>query len=120
MIHGKKKVEGLARLPLTILTFLLVTVGWVFFRAKTFAAAAWVIGQMFTGRMDASILLSSWQLGLAVVTLPLALAEEYRPWVERLAQSSLWIRTAAAVLALLVIELFTATDLSIPFVYFQF
>lgn len=120
VIRGKKNVEGLARLPLTILTFLLVTAGWVFFRAKTFAAAAYVIGQMFTGSMTAGILFEHWQLGLAIFTLVLAVAEEYWPWMERLAQSPLWVRTTAAVLALLVIELFTATDLSIPFVYFQF
>jgi alginate O-acetyltransferase complex protein AlgI len=120
VIRGKRNPEGLARLPLTILTFLLVTIGWVFFRAKTFTAAAWVVGQMFTGRLDTGILLAPWQIGLAILTLILALAEEYWPWVERLAQSPLWVRTAAAVLALLVIELFTATDLSIPFVYFQF
>jgi hypothetical protein len=75
---------------------------------------------MFTGRMDTRNLLSPWQFGLATLTLVLALTEEYWPWVERLAQSSLWVRTSAAVIALLVIELFTATDLSIPFVYFQF
>ncbi len=120
VVRGKKNVEGLARLPLTVLTFLLVTIGWVFFRAKTFGAAAYVIGQMFTGNRKAGSLLGHWQLGLAVFTAVLAVVEEYWPWVERLAQSPLWLRTAAAVLALLVIELFTATDLSIPFVYFQF
>jgi D-alanyl-lipoteichoic acid acyltransferase DltB (MBOAT superfamily) len=120
VIHGRKNVEGLARIPLTVVTFLLVTIGWVFFRAKTFAAAAYVIGQMFTGRMNTNFLLRPWQLRLAIFTLILALAEEYWGWVERLTQSPLWVRTAAAVLALLIIELFTATDLSIPFVYFQF
>ncbi|HVW07284.1 MAG TPA: MBOAT family O-acyltransferase [Bryobacteraceae bacterium] len=120
IVHGRKNVEGLARIPLTVVTFLLVTIGWVFFRAKTFATAGYVIAQMFSGRMNTNFLLRPWQLRLAILALILALAEEYWGWVERLAQSSLLVRTAAAVAALLVIELFTATDLSIPFVYFQF
>jgi hypothetical protein len=34
--------------------------------------------------------------------------------------SPAWARTAAVVLVLLAIELFSATDQTIPFVYFQF
>lgn len=102
------------------LTFVLVTIGWVFFRAKTFAAASFVIGEMFTGSARPAGLLGPWQLRLAILTLLIALAEEYGQWLTRLAQSNVWVRTAAAVIALLAIELFTATDQSIPFVYFQF
>jgi alginate O-acetyltransferase complex protein AlgI len=105
---GRNERTGIARIPLAIVTFLLVTIGWVFFR------------QMFTGQMQNHSLLSPWQWRLAILSLAIALAEEHWQWLTRLAQASFWIRTAAAVAALLVIELFTATDLSIPFVYFQF
>jgi alginate O-acetyltransferase complex protein AlgI len=120
LVYGRGEKTGLIRIPLTILTFLLVSVGWVFFRAKTFSAAMYVIGQMVTTQVIGKSLLSTWQLRLAAITLVIALAEEYGELLSRLAQSPLWIRTAAAVIALLVIELFTATDRSIPFVYFQF
>ncbi len=120
VIWGRRERTGLARIPLAVVTFLLVTIGWVFFRAKTLTAAIFVVGQMFTGQTSGPSLLGPWQLRLAILTLAIAVAEEYWQWLTRLAQSSLWVRTAAAVIALLVIELFTATDLSIPFVYFQF
>jgi alginate O-acetyltransferase complex protein AlgI len=120
MVFGRQERTGLARIPLAMVTFLLVTIGWVFFRAKTFTAAVFVIGQMFTGKLDSPSLLSPWQWRLAAFTLAIALAEEHWQWLTRLAQSPVWVRTAVALVALLVIELFTATDLSIPFVYFQF
>ena len=120
LIRGREERTGLVRIPLAVLTFLLVTVGWVFFRAKTLTAAMFVIGQMFTAHATGLSLLSSWQWRLAILTLGIAVAEEYWQWLTRLAQAPGWVRTAAAVIALLVIELFTATDQSIPFVYFQF
>ena len=120
LIWGKEEKTGLVRVPLALVTFALVTIGWVFFRAKTLAAALFVVGQMFTGQASGGSLLSTWQWRLAFLTLFIALAEEYGQCLTRLAQSAVWVRTAAAVMALLVIELFTATDLSIPFVYFQF
>jgi alginate O-acetyltransferase complex protein AlgI len=120
LIWGREERTGLSRVPLTALTFILVTIGWVFFRAKTLTAATFVIAQMFSGQLAGRSLLSPWQWRLATLTLAIALAEEYWQVLTRLAQSSIWVRTAAAVIALLVIELFTATDQSIPFVYFQF
>lgn len=120
LFRGRGQTTGIARLPAAVLTFLLVTLGWVFFRAKTLPVACFVIGQMFTGQTAASSLFSPWQSRLALLTLAIALAEERRQWLTRLSQSPVWLRTVAAVVALLVIELFTATDQSIPFVYFQF
>ena len=57
---------------------------------------------------------------LALATLVVALAEEYGGLLTRLTQCPAWVRTAAVVMALLAIELFTASDQSLPFVYFQF
>ena len=118
-LWGREEKKGWVRIPLTIFTFAIVTIGWVFFRAKTFGAAVFVIGQMFSGPRGVSLLSPiQWQLALA--TLLIALAEEYGQVLTRLAQSPAWARTLAAVIALLAIEIFTASDQSIPFVYFQF
>jgi alginate O-acetyltransferase complex protein AlgI len=119
MVWGREEKKGLVRIPLTVLTFAVVCIGWVFFRAKTFAAAGFVIGQMFSGTAGES-LLSTTQVVLILATLVVALAEEYEGALTRLTVSPLWIRTAATVAALLAIELFTASVQSIPFVYFQF
>jgi len=119
MVWGREVKQGLVRIPLTVLTFAAICIGWVFFRAKTFGAAAFVIGQMFSG-MAGESLFSTTQVVLILATLAVALAEEYKGALTRLTASPLWIRTAATMVALLAIELFTASDQSIPFVYFQF
>jgi alginate O-acetyltransferase complex protein AlgI len=119
MIWGRREQTGLARIPLAILTFLLVCVGWVFFRAKTLATAVFVVGQMFS-RFPGRSLLTPWQWRMAIFALVVALAEEYRGLFSRLALSPTWARTVAVIVALLAIELFSATEQSIPFVYFQF
>jgi D-alanyl-lipoteichoic acid acyltransferase DltB (MBOAT superfamily) len=119
MVWGREVRTGWLRIPLGIVTFLLVCVGWVFFRAKTFATATFVLGQMFSTTTGHS-LLSLWQWRIAILSLMIALAEEYRGSLTRLAVSPAWLRTLAVVAALLVIELFSATEQTIPFVYFQF
>jgi len=120
VVYGRQERRGIVRIPLAILTFLIVCVGWVFFRARTLDAAVFVIGQMFSTRTTGPFLLSSAQVHLALATLLIALAEEYNGVLTKLAQASAWARTIAAVFAHLAIELFTASDQSIPFVYFQF
>jgi len=118
-VWGREVRTGWARLPLGIVTFLLVTVGWVFFRAKTFGAAWFVLGQMVSTALGHS-LLTSLQWKMAGFSLLVALAEEYGSAWTKLTESPAWARTLAAVAALLAIELFSATDQTIPFVYFQF
>jgi alginate O-acetyltransferase complex protein AlgI len=119
IVWGREVRHGWLRIPLGILTFLLVCVGWVFFRAKTFAGAMFVLGQMFS-RVPGHSLLSPWQWRMAIFSLIVALAEEYRGTLTRLTASPAWARTLAVVVVLLVIELFSATERTIPFVYFQF
>jgi alginate O-acetyltransferase complex protein AlgI len=119
MVWGRGERTGLLRIPLTVITFLLVCVGWVFFRAKTLAAAWFVVGQMVS-KIRGDSLLSPWQWRLATLALVVALAEEYWGMLTRLTVSPVWARTLAVVVALLVIELFSATEQTIPFVYFQF
>jgi D-alanyl-lipoteichoic acid acyltransferase DltB (MBOAT superfamily) len=118
-IWGRRERTGLVRLPLTVLTFALACIGWVFFRAKTLPAALYVIGQMF-GNVAGKSLISTWQWRLAILSLAIALAEEYGHLLTRLTRAPAWARSVAFIVALLVIELFSATDQTIPFVYFQF
>ena len=118
-LWGREERKGMERLPLGVLTFGIVCIGWVFFRANTFRAAVYVVGQMFSSSLGNS-LLSGLQIGLAFATLGIALAEEYADALSNLTHSRAWVRITVAVMALLAIEIFTASDQSIPFVYFQF
>ena len=119
MIWGRRVVPGVLRIPFTVLTFLVVNVGWVFFRAKTLTVSVFVVGQMFSGALGKN-LFTTVQMELAGVTLVVALGEEYLGVLTHLAQAPAWLRTATVVMTLLAIELFTASDQSLPFVYFQF
>jgi len=119
-LWGREERRGMVRIPLAMLTFLIVCVGWVFFRAKTLKAALFVIGQMFRPNEFGVSMLSSVQWHLAVGVLVVALAEEYNGVLTKLAQGPVWARTVATMMALGAIELFTATDQVVPFVYFQF
>ncbi len=116
---GREERTGLIRIPLAILTFLIVCVGWVFFRAKTLASSLYVIGQMFSARRGHS-LLTAMQWRIVFVVLAVALIEEYYEGLTRLILAPGWVRTVAFVLALWAIVLFRASDQAIPFVYFQF
>jgi len=118
-LWGKAERRGLIRIPLTILTFAVVCAGWVFFRAKTFSSATFTLSEMFSAKPGPSLLHTA-DISLALCALAVAIAEEYGQALTRLASSPLWLRTAATAAALLCIELFTASDRPIPFVYFQF
>src|SRR5579871_5117819 len=69
-----------------IFTFGLALVGWVFFRAADLPQSLAVLRQMFAGA-PGHILLEPWQIGLAGVSLVVALAEEKFDWMERLAKA---------------------------------
>ena len=102
-----------------VFTFGLVSISWVFFRAATLADSFQVIGQMFTGSRG-TVLLNSWQFGLVAVALLLAVAEEKWEWFDRLSVGPAWAYAAGLTSMLLCLELFAVTDVTIPFVYFQF
>ena len=90
------------------ITFLLVAIGWVFFRAATFADASFVLQQMV------SVPGGDWRIPLWLILLAsFGLLLPLRPTRER------WLMPYALLL-LLCLELFGVTDLTVPFVYFQF
>ncbi len=106
--------------PLRLLpTFVLVCVGWVFFRAVTFADSVFVLRQMFTNPHGVSTW-KSWHWGLVAVSFLLALLEEKTEWFDRVSETRAWVYAGAAAALLIGIELFGVTEQSIPFVYFQF
>ncbi len=119
VVYGRRAIRGIARAPLTVVTFLLVCIGWVWFRADSFQSARFVLGQMFMGQGGNSVL-KGWHWQMAAASLVIALAEEYGGLLTKLNVAPAWVRTAAVVLSLLAIELFGVTDQKIPFVYFQF
>jgi alginate O-acetyltransferase complex protein AlgI len=113
-IYGKREQPAVLRPLMTVLTFAMVTIGWVFFRAKTLPAAAYTIHEMLQPVRGQS-LFTPWHWRLAALTLCIALFKEYfdRPMAG-------YLRAPAIVLMLLAIELFGVTDRHLPFVYFQF
>lgn len=118
LIFKKQEHRGIIRFPLATLTFLLVCIGWVFFRATTFDSAVYVIRQMGSSVYGES-LLSVWHWLLATLTLAVAIVKEMMV-KKHSSPMPAWLRPAVAAVLLLTIELFGVTDQQIPFVYFQF
>ena len=103
------------------LTFGLVSIGWVFFRAATFADSRYVVSQMFQRAAGApNLLIAPWLAWLAVFSLIAAFLEERLDWAERLPRGPAWAYAAALIVLLFVVETVGVTDKQIPFIYFQF
>jgi len=102
-----------------IVTFALVTIGWVFFRAADLPQSLAVLNQMFRGA-EGHLLLANWHFELIGIALLLALAEEKLDWFERLLKAPMLAYASALALMLFCIEVFGVIDVKIPFVYFQF
>jgi alginate O-acetyltransferase complex protein AlgI len=113
-VFGRREQLKILRPLLTLLTFTMVTIGWVFFRAKTLPAATFTIHQMLQ-RTPGQSLFTRWHWYLAAATLLIALFKEASP---RPLPASL--RAPAIVFLLLAIELLGVTDRHLPFIYFQF
>jgi alginate O-acetyltransferase complex protein AlgI len=119
---GRGKIRDVAawQNPLrAVVTFALVTIGWVFFRAKTFSDTSFVLHQMFTNMHGSSLLLHR-HYAMIAVTLVIALLEERWEVIERIVEGPRWVQATAFASIALVIELFGVVDQTIPFVYFQF
>ena len=117
-VDAERRVPMRWRIPRVLAVWLLAAVGWVFFRAVTLGDAAFVLRQMAAGGNGK--FLSTSMTRLALLTLVLAIAEEKWRWFERLGRAPMWLFSLAVAASLLVLELFSVTDIAIPFVYFQF
>lgn len=104
-----------------VLTFILVMIGWVFFRAADLPQSLQILHQMFRfGRHYGGHLLASWHIELMLIALVLAVLEEKFDWFERVLHAPVVAYASALALLFFCIEIFGVIDASIPFVYFQF
>ena len=101
------------------LTFALVTIGWVFFRAATLRESVYILSQMIAPPV-ARMLWPRWQLWAAVILVFLAILEERRSWFEKLPRAPVWIYAAALGTLLFGLETLGFSGKAVPFVYFQF
>jgi len=106
--------------PLSVVaTFVLVSIGWVFFRSPALAGSLGVLGAMFNGPFG-RLTWTHWHKGLVVTSLVFALVEENTGWLSRMGEKPAWVYAGATAATLMAIELFGVTEQSIPFIYFQF
>jgi alginate O-acetyltransferase complex protein AlgI len=103
----------------TLLTFALMLIGWVFFRAANLRESLGILGQMFGGA-PGRVLLEPWHIVLMAAALLVALVEEKWEWIERAMRAPDLAYSCAMAAMLFCLELFAVTDAAIPFIYFQF
>jgi alginate O-acetyltransferase complex protein AlgI len=121
---GRKKPEDQSSWTVfypfqAVLTFALVMIGWVFFRAANFDDSLYVLRQMLTGA-EGRALMRPWLMELALLTLLLALLEEKKHWFEKVACGPAWAYGLVCGLLLLGVEMLGFSETPVPFVYFQF
>jgi hypothetical protein len=100
-------------------TFLLVCIGWVFFRARTFSDSFYVLHEMFSKWQGTSVLLHR-HYAMIAVSLVIALLQERWQIIDEIIEGPRWLQAAGFAAVGLTIEVFGVIDQSIPFVYFQF
>lgn len=101
------------------LTWLLVLHGWVLFRVATLADAGFVLEHLWHGPLG-RVLMNPWQLGLIGVAFVVTVLEEWLGLEDRVVVANPLVYGIVIAALLLVLEVFAVTDVSIPFVYFQF
>jgi alginate O-acetyltransferase complex protein AlgI len=120
--HERAAPRGIALFARVVLTFTIVTLGWVLFRAPTFGAALTVYHALFAGDPGKG-LLGGWQAILAAGIVAFGLLRLLLR-ERRIEPSWLQLRPMAQIgtLAglLLVLELLTWPGLSPTFIYFKF
>lgn len=106
-----------------VITFVLVTIGWVPFRAPDFATSMRVLGDMFGGELIwPTVSPVFWSL--TAIVLVWNLIDRQRVIQNHLiAGTSTFASIKFAVafaLSMFVLMMFAVTDLTVPFIYFQF
>src|ERR1051325_10491816 len=72
-----------------IVTFVLVCIGWIFFRAATFSDSLYVLGQ-FLGAAGGRRLIPGWLIYWAAIAFVVAIIQERTGFLERLARGPAW------------------------------
>jgi alginate O-acetyltransferase complex protein AlgI len=123
LIPWRFEHKSIAQLPIALLTFLLVCVAWVFFRAHSFGQAFDVTGAMFGfGPPEAARLLRRQLIILAVGVTLVLLCVHW--WMRDASIASIvervpwWVRSLA--LAALVLGILGLSGEDRAFIYFQF
>lgn len=104
-----------------LLTFVLVCIGWVFFRAATLKDSQFVIREMFTGAWNSGdIAIPLWLACFVGLAFLIAVAEERWELIERMPNGPVLAYVAMMVALLFSVELLGVTEQAVPFIYFQF
>jgi len=120
--HERTPPRGVIALVRVVVTFTLVTLAWVLFRAQSFGTAVIVYRELFAGG-GGTALLTGWQ---AVLTIGIVAFGAARLGLERLKFQPSWLALrplaqAGALAGLLVaLELLTWPGVSPTFIYFKF
>jgi D-alanyl-lipoteichoic acid acyltransferase DltB (MBOAT superfamily) len=114
----RERTWMLGDVPRAIATFILVCIGWVFFRAANVHDALLVVSRLFQ-RPQGKWPIEPALMILTVAGLAVALSEERVPLLEAIERAPAWVVAGCLGMLLFVVELF-AVDANIPFVYFQF
>src|SRR5690606_7932932 len=102
-------------------TFLIVTLGWIPFRAPDFAASWNTLAALFAPQDFAFALAHPALWAVPLLTLAFCLVDRQRRIQDWLVQRAPLPAVAfAGALALLGLELFAQIETQVPFVYFQF
>jgi alginate O-acetyltransferase complex protein AlgI len=105
-----------------LLTFLLINITWVFFRASTFSQAGDILGSMFSFSNDGRPLLSTLSILKVAIVIPLMLLFHWlmrNTSVLKVAHKISWV-SLGLVWALLVLFIVFAQESGSSFIYFQF
>ena len=120
---GIKSVDFKRRPLLYIIRMPVAFAVWIgflaIFRAPGLPEGWFSLRQMIAGPPGES-LLTPWHFGLIGCALLLAILEESNEWFERIAAGPLWAYGAVLAMFLAALELFSMTERSVPFFYFQF
>jgi alginate O-acetyltransferase complex protein AlgI len=102
------------------LTFLLLIAAAAFFRPRNLHDVGFVLSSYFDWRQTGTSVLTLGTIVLFFVSFLLAILEERRRFLQRLAFAPTYVQVPAFVCVLLVLEFFSVTGEKIPFIYFQF
>jgi hypothetical protein len=89
------------------------------FRAANLNDRFVVLGRLFHGPRG-TLLWHRWQTDLALMAHALGIAEERQGWFNGLVRAPAWIYGSAIAVLLLAVELLGRSDITVPFVCFQF